>query len=301
MDTASATTPVSTKKQSALIYRRIAVAWILIFIALTLAGYIGDYIEDQEVTSKRVRYLVQAIIMSGIVIPGIWYLSRGYSQNLKQAIGWISLTRAVKWMILGILIFFFPLVFTLLCTEIFGWGNAVIHASTTQLQTIFFGVLTVFLFEALPEELAFRGFIYSHLNSIHSKWKAGLITVVLFVLLPIILVLFQSAFLDMEVRVGGQGSLSLSYILTMFFFGSFVQYLRILSGSIWLGIGFHLAFVYLDRLIGTTEKHFVQLTDIQNEAASQMVLAGMLILIFIGLLFYPKVSGKSLQWNQKLE
>jgi membrane protease YdiL (CAAX protease family) len=180
-----------------------------------------------------------------------------------------------------------------------GWAVLKFNSDAAYLNALFLGLLVVFLFEALPEELAFRGFIYSNLNTKFARWKSGLITVGLFVLLPVLLTPVQKYVLGMQdVYVGGSSSIAVSYVITMFLFGSFVQYLRILTGTIWTGVGFHLLFVYINHLIGLDANKLIQFTEVTNESGLQIAFGISLLLMFLSLILYPKISGKSLGWKR---
>jgi hypothetical protein len=50
---------------------RLAIAWMLGFVALALAGWIGEFIQKQFGVGDIVRILTQSSIMAGLVIVGI--------------------------------------------------------------------------------------------------------------------------------------------------------------------------------------------------------------------------------------
>jgi hypothetical protein len=81
-------------------------------------------------------------------------------------------------------------------------------------------------------------------------WAAAALTVVLFVLLPVILVPIQRNILGMDISVGATNHITVDYLIIMTIFGSFVQYLIILTGTVWTSIGFHLAFLLANRIMG---------------------------------------------------
>jgi len=167
------------------------------------------------------------------------------------------------------------------------------------LKSFAIGIVTVFLFEGLPEELLFRGYIYSNLNSHYARWKSAIITVLLFVLLPILSVPIQKYIFGMEIYLGGHNYVAPSYILTLLVFGSFVQYLRMLSKSVWVGIGFHTLFVYFDRIMGTTSDNLIQfnLTG-GSELPLQIAFIGSLLLVFLIVILYPKISKRNIGWKE---
>ncbi|MFW6078162.1 MAG: CPBP family intramembrane glutamic endopeptidase [Gemmatimonadota bacterium] len=107
----------------------------------------------------------------------------------------------------------------------------------------------VFSYEALPEELALRGYIYTNLAERVPRWLAVLGQAVLFMLWAFTLV----ALLDV-VGVGTGWSITLDRAILFLTFGISLALLRLWTGSLWASIGFHLAFqvgmglLSLDRL-----------------------------------------------------
>ena len=160
---------------------------------------------------------------------------------------------------------------------------------------ILLGMLSVFITDALPEELVFRGYIFSNLLTKFVKWKSAIITTLLFVLFPLILYPIKSL-LGSDLTTGIVNNISIGYIGYMLFFGAFAVYLRILTKSIWTGVGFHLMFVYINQLIGIDNTNLIQFTTFTNELTVQLTFGIFLILTFIGLFFYPKLRGIKLGW-----
>lgn len=154
-------------------------------------------------------------------------------------------------------------------------------------------MFTVIFFEALPEELAFRGYIYRNLNTRLSRWLAGLVAVGLFVLAPVILVSIQEHVLRVDVSVGGASHLTAGYLITMAIFGSFVQYLKILTG-----VGFHFAFILLNRVIDPRPTDLLQFSDIVAPGPMQITAIGIVGLLLVGLLAYPWIAGRPIGWGQ---
>ena len=155
-------------------------------------------------------------------------------------------------------------------------------------------------FEALPEEILFRGYLYSNLNTAMSKWKASAVTVGLFALLPVLLVPVQRYVLGMEVSVGGASYITPSYIVTMILFAAFLQYLRIMTESIWMGIGFHLSFVLINRIIGPEQFNLIHVSDVSNQTPITIIAISSVVLILTALLLYPRISGHNLGLKEKL-
>jgi len=107
----------------------------------------------------------------------------------------------------------------------------------------------VFTYEALPEELALRGYIYTNLAERLPRWVAVLGQAVLFMLWAFALVGLLQA-----LGVGGGWSINLDRTILFLTFGIALALVRLWTGSLWGSIGYHLAFqvgmglLSLDRL-----------------------------------------------------
>ena len=100
--------------------------------------------------------------------------------------------------------------------------------------------LLVFFYEALPEELIFRGYFYTNLATRMPLWLAVVGQAVLFTLWGLL--------------NGGENSLDRS--LLFFTFAIIVGIFRVITGSIWVGIGFHLVFQTFAQLFGSVGSQF---------------------------------------------
>jgi len=276
---------------------RVGVAWLLTLVALALAGWAGDFVETTFGAGRYVRYGLQAVVMSGLVVPGILWLRVNLDRAPASGLGLPGRGRAVRDMAFGIGLIAVPLFATVLLATLFGWASVSITDAGGAWTGLLFSMLTVLFFEALPEELAFRGYIYRNLNTRMSRWLAGAVAVALFVLLPTVLVPIQEHVLKMDVVVGGASGLTAGYLITMAVFGSFVQYLRILTGTIWMGVGFHFAFVLLNRVIGPRHTDLIQFRDIVAPGAMQITAIGSVGLLILGLLAYPRLSRQPIGWG----
>lgn len=103
--------------------------------------------------------------------------------------------------------------------------------------------IIAFLYEAFPEEVIFRGFLYSALRLRLGQFLAVLMQTVLFVLFPIALVGLQHLF--------GFNSMSITpdYVILIASFGLALQIIRLLLNNLWASIGFHLAYLEIARFV----------------------------------------------------
>lgn len=92
-------------------------------------------------------------------------------------------------------------------------------------------VVTVFFYEALPEELIFRGYLYRNLATVVAPWLAALVQAALFALFGT----------SLWVLTHGWDVLTERGILFLCV-GLVLGVIRVVSGSVWTCIGFHLGF-----------------------------------------------------------
>lgn len=285
------------KERGAPVSASVAAGWILTFIALGLAAWSGDQLQARWGIRGVMRYGTQALIMAGLVVPGILLLRRKFDRRSIESLGLPGIKQSLSWFAFGAGIIFVPFIAIIISTSIFGWATLTLNTTGPVLGTFAAAVATAFFFEALPEELAFRGYIYKNLNAKFARWGAALITTALFVLLPTVLTQVQYYVLGMEITVGGKSSLTVDYLITMGIFGAFTVYLRILSGNIWTGIGFHLAFLQMSRIFGMSSKALIQVSDVTTDTPMKIIMIVSLLLIFGGLVALPFLRRKPLGWK----
>jgi uncharacterized protein len=279
--------------------QRVAAAWVLGLVALGFAGWFGEQLVDAYAIGRKLRFGIQAAIMSGLVVPGVWLLRRKLDQRPFGGLEMLGFSRSLRGFGLGSGLILVPTAITMISIVVFGWAKLSINPAPGAVATITAGILTAFFFEALPEELIFRDYIFRNLNGVMRKWTASLTTVALFVLLPIFLVQIQSRWLGMEIQIGPSDHITTSYLLIMCVFGSFLQYLRVMTGTVWTGIGFHLFFLMANRIMGVKESSFILMSDMTgSQGPMQAVLIGSVVLCFGALFLAPRFTGRSLGWSE---
>lgn len=122
----------------------------------------------------------------------------------------------------------------------------------------------------------------------------------LFLFEPVLSMLVQKQLLGYEVSIGGADAITPSYLITLVLFGALILYIRILTRSVWTGIGFHFIFVFMNQLMGPNPDRLIQFTDLKGEQALQLTLIALLIIVFVGLLIYPRIMKKPIGWREKL-
>jgi len=286
---------INTNKESSNLVIKIVSAFIIILVALTLLLAISaKTIKTLNLDGIQISFLESSSITLFIVL-GIWLLRKRLDRGSPISIGLNNIPQGLTKFILGFGLLLAPLLISLLIIQVAGWTEIKVNWQGAQIDMILLGMLSVFITDALPEELVFRGYIFSNLLTKFVKWKSAIITTLLFVLFPLILYPIKSL-LGSDLTTGIVNNISIGYIGYMLFFGAFAVYLRILTKSIWTGVGFHLMFVYINQLIGIDNTNLIQFTTFTNELTVQLTFGIFLILTFIGLFFYPKLRGIKLGW-----
>jgi len=122
--------------------------------------------------------------------------------------------------------------------------------------------------------------------------------VLLFLAMPILIVSIQHLLLGHEIRVNGAASIEPSYLVIMLVFGSFLQYVRTLSGTIWIGVGFHASFVLINRIMGPRETQMIRFEEVTAAGPLQLVAIGSVVLVLGTIFAWPWVARRSLGWGE---
>jgi membrane protease YdiL (CAAX protease family) len=276
---------------------RIAAGWLLGLLGLGGAVWVGDIIMSAADIGPRSRQVLQAVVMSGIVVPGVILLRRRLDRAPVSGMGLPGARRSLRDFAAGAGIVGVPLLLALVAAQMMGWASVVLDLSMSGLGTLAYLVFTALVFEALPEELVFRGYIYRNLSSAFSRRLASLATVALFVLLPVALFVIQTYVLGMETQFGGSSGLTADYLVIMVLFGSFVQYIRVLSGAVWMGIGFHFGFLLLNRVMGPRPSNLIHVTEVAGAGPLQAMALSLAGLTILAALAWPFVTRRSLRWG----
>jgi membrane protease YdiL (CAAX protease family) len=194
--------------------------WIAVYTALAPLG---------EVHTNRLGHAARALVTVALTVPMVVLARRYLDRRPWRGMG----LTCPRWALVGGACWLAAAALGTTLTLGLGW--ATVAAGTwptpTLLLAIYLPVL-VFLFEALPEELVFRGHLYRNLADRFPRWLAVLGQAVLF-----------TAF---GVLIGAAGSVD--RIVLFFTFSLTLGALRAVTGSLWAPIGFHLAFQYVTQL-----------------------------------------------------
>ena len=272
-----------TNPNKNILYLNILFACLLGIIALTLPALI---IKKTGIlnASPLYQHLLQSIIIGLIAVSGVWLIRTKLDKAnpVKKEVA--NLKKNILQVLLGFGLIGLPLLLTIILSQIFNWGEITYNIGNGILFTFLIGMISTFFTDALTEEVIFRGYIYSNLRDRFNVWKSSLITLLLFATVPIAIIYIQKI-------IGIEGFINVSgnYIVTLVFFGAFVQYLRVLTKSIWVGIGFHWFFVHMNQLMGITDDKLIQFSETSNELPMQITLITLILIVFISLFVFPLI------------
>lgn len=218
--------------------------WATVTVGLFLATVAGTIAEEQFAIVGNGQLVIQATVMSIIIVPIIIYLY----QQLYRLIG--KPERPVYSLIRGHYFFtgFFLAaalaVVGLFIASALGWIEIEQwHQPQDWIGALLINMLIAFFYEALPEELALRGFVYDVLRHRFAVWLSVLAQTLLFVAFSIGVSLLQ-------VIVGMstvESIFIIPHMILLFFFGIALALTRVWTGSLWAAIGFHLGYLAMAR------------------------------------------------------
>jgi membrane protease YdiL (CAAX protease family) len=158
-----------------------------------------------------------------------------------RQIGMSSLRTNIISFFVGTIVWAIPAALGLGICLLTGWAKI---SLTTDLNQLLLSVLIlfiiVFLMEAFPEELIFRGYVYSYLNTLFPHWITLFIQSLIFSLFAY----FVGALYSLE------------QILFIPGYGFMLSYFRGKSGNVWTSIGFHVAIMTATQILNPTHGHF---------------------------------------------
>lgn len=258
--------------------------WATAMLGLFLAIVAGEVSEAQFAISGNGRKLIQAAVMSIIVVPVILYLYRrmyeqfGKPEKLAYALNRVHhfFTGFLFVVVLAVASLFMVNALGLISME--EWG-----APLSWIGALLLNMLIAFFYEALPEELAMRGFVYDVLRHRLSVWQSVLVQALVFIA-------FSAGISLLLVVIGIAPAASLaalpSQLILHFFFGIALALIRVWTGSLWASIGFHLGYLAMARFLFMPDEYGAPAVVIYNDTIMQGVGASMSVMfVIIGSIF----------------
>lgn len=225
--------------RAVLVFRLLAIT-----IAALLFWLIALSLTDQLLGPQMslAKHIVNAIVIFSVTVPAVLALNRIFDQLPLVDFGLAKGRSLWRDLTLGFITWLLPAGIGIGAAIAFGWLDIGVHSSGLELiaaATLL--VVLVFVFEAFPEELLFRGYIQRNLMSKLPVWVAITLQAGLFT--------FWGT--GLWVISDGWGVL-IERALLFFSMGIVLGALRHIAGSLWAPIGFHLGFqVTMQLALGT--------------------------------------------------
>ena len=192
--------------------------WLLVFEGLD--PFFGPAYSD------RVGHAVRAVLTSALAVPLIALARRHLDRRPWGGLRLTSLRLGWRALLWGMVFWLVAAGVGLATTLALGWVSISFGAPSARVLLLFtYLPLLVFLYEALPEELIFRGYFYRNLADRYARWMAVVGQAALFTL--------------WATAIGAAGSVE--RVVLFFTFGIVLGVLRALTNNLWSCIGFHLA------------------------------------------------------------
>lgn len=219
--------------------------WVTATLGLLAATIAGTFVESQFSVVGNGKQVVHAIVMSVIVVPMIVYLYKRLYQQVKKPDKPAYAITLVPHIVTGFLFALVLGISGLLVMDALGlitieeW-----HAPLTWISAFLLNMLIALFYEALPEELAMRGFIFDVLRHKLSIWQTVLVQAFIFLA-------FSAGVTLLQVLIGMASASSivalLPELILHFFFAIALGLIRVWTGSLWASIGFHLGYLTMAR------------------------------------------------------
>lgn len=223
---------------------RICIAWVVIFAVFLGKAQLATLLFGPDY--RLDRHIFMAVLTSALVVPLIVMMRRHVDREPLAYLGLAMDRSAARPLFIGALAWLGP--FAVGLAACLGLGLVEIRALASWGEILAFVpllVVLVFLLEALPEELAFRGYLQTNLGRIVEPWLAVGVQALLFGSWGVAIWLVTAGGID-------PAQASLFYVM-----GVVLGMLRVITGSLWTSIGFHLAFQTVAQLLlNSTRGHF---------------------------------------------
>lgn len=184
-------------------------------------------------------HIANAVFVSMLAVPMVIAARRYLDQRSWSGLRLTGL-RAGWWpLLVGAVAWLAPAAAGTTVAVAAGWVQVTVRATATELiLAVLLLLVLVFVFEALPEELVFRGYVYRNLNAVMAAWQAVAGQAILFML-------FGTA---LWVTTEGWGVVAERAPLFLVM-AVVIGVIRVLTGNLWACIGYHLAFQVVAQLL----------------------------------------------------
>jgi membrane protease YdiL (CAAX protease family) len=222
--------------------------------ALTVAGVGNTVMTGREADDSGVA-LFTATLCAGVAIPAVLFLRRRVDGRDLRSMGLAPAGRALRGILGGVIVTVGVGVAVL---AVASGAGAITWNTPDPVQLTYFlltNAVIALLLEALPEEIVYRGYVLTTLSETGRVVLAPVLTTVLFAIMPGFgTVLDRLAQMALGLPAGPigfapPGRHPVDYLILMVVFGAALVAVRLATGSVWPGVGVHIGFLTINRIV----------------------------------------------------
>ncbi|MEJ3651890.1 type II CAAX endopeptidase family protein [Actinomycetes bacterium KLBMP 9759] len=255
----------------ATVFVGVVAIWLLVIRGLD--PFFGPAYED------RFGHAVRAVLVAVLAVPLVLMARRHLDRRPLAGLGLAG--PRLRPFLLGMACWAVPAALGILVSTLAGWGSIAIGALNTPTLVLIVALpVLVVLYEALPEELVFRGYMYRNLATRLPRWVA---------------VVGQAVLFTAWGGLSGSADGWERYVL-FFTFSVVLGVLRVVTGSLWATMGFHLAFQWFTQWLSAA----VRAGGVTVEGRADLELVAFWLLpIVLGTVVLLAVLGRGRGWGQR--
>lgn len=210
---------------------RISLFWRIaaVFVAVTIIWLVIQYVSRAAFGTDydRAGHVVSAVLATVLTVPVVVLARRVLDRRPWAGLGLAPPRSAWQSFLIGTACYLLPAAVGLTAVVALGWVEIALETSLSELLLLVASLMAlVFLYEAFPEELVFRGYLYHNLATAYSQRLAVGGQAVLFTL--------------WAVAIGATPTVE--RVVIFFALAAVIGMIRAITGDVWACIGFHIAF-----------------------------------------------------------
>ncbi|NIJ11251.1 membrane protease YdiL (CAAX protease family) [Saccharomonospora amisosensis] len=286
------------------VFTRATFAAVAMAVGLGTAGAVGDVVHTRLGIDGFALRLSVALTCFVITVPLVVLLRTRVDRRSLAGLG-LGTRHAVRAFASGVLITVAAAATTFAVGTGLGWLHWGAVEWPTLVTFLLANTLVALLLEAVPEELAFRGYGYRTLNARLRKWTASLATTGLFLLTPAAASAVQAlvnSLLGGPVRpltFAPPGEDPVSYAILLAVFGFTLLVARIATGSLWTCVALHLTFLTVNRMTLLGDARNAGWSAQLNTPDAVLLVPAYLLLTALAFVVLARVRGHRLGWRDR--
>lgn len=248
---------------------RLALPWRLaVVLAATLLIWPGVAWLSTHVYAglpQLARHAANALVVSVLAVPLVVAARRHLDRRPWSGLRLTGVRDGWWPLVAGALTWLVPALAGIALCVALGWVHITVADPAQVLRAVALLTVLVFVFEALPEELVFRGYVQRNLTTAMAPWLAVLVQALLFTVFGAVLWAVSSGWETVPGRAG--------LFLGM---GVVLGCLRVITRNLWGCVGYHLAFQVTTQLLLTG--HYAEIDVRGAETLTLVSFGGALLL-----------------------